>query len=92
MSGRKVIPIYRKVGPKGGGDDSYERARDVEVVMDALPQIVAVVEAAKLGRHYTKAMHEWYFKDVGDIATADTIYAHVEKIDAALAALDEALS
>jgi len=62
------------------------------VLANALPQIVAVVEAAKLGRHYTKAMHEWYFNDVGDIATADTIYAHVEKIDAALAALEEALS
>lgn len=47
MSGLKVVPIYRKTGPKGGGDESYTRARDVESVMDALPKLLAVVEAAE---------------------------------------------
>ena len=82
MSGRKVIPIYRKVGPKGGGDDSYERARDVESVMDALPQIVAVVEAAERAAEVAL-----------DQTQADR-HAPIlrREVAPALAALDEALS
>lgn len=44
----RVIPIFRKMGSKQlAGADAFARARDVEAVMDALPELIAVVKAAE---------------------------------------------
>jgi hypothetical protein len=86
----RVTPIMRKTGPKVLGADAYTHAKDIHAYVDALPQIIAVVEAAELGRHYTKAMHSWYW-DKGDVVTADTIHESLGRIDEALVALEKAL-
>jgi hypothetical protein len=43
----RVTPIMRKTGPKMLGSDAYLHAKDIHAYVNALPQIVAVVEAAE---------------------------------------------
>jgi hypothetical protein len=43
----RVTPIMRKTGPKMLGSEAYVHAKDIHAYVDALPQIVAVVEAAE---------------------------------------------
>lgn len=47
LRGDRVIPIYRKTGPRMQGADAFTRDLDTEIVMDALPYIIDVVRAAE---------------------------------------------
>lgn len=78
-SGLKVVPIFRKTGSLAEGSDAFSRARDVEAIMDALPQIVAVVEAAEA-------------QGLFDVLDDSTAYPLQKGLARALTALDEALS
>jgi hypothetical protein len=69
-SGLKVVPIYRKTGSVVEGADAFSRARDVESVMDALPQIVAVVEAAESAAD--EFTHKWLLNTLDELEEALT--------------------
>jgi hypothetical protein len=45
--GERVIPIYRKIGPRSAGADAFTRDETTELIMDALPYIADVVDAAE---------------------------------------------
>jgi hypothetical protein len=78
----RIDPIFRKAGPKSEGADAFARARDIEKIMDALPQIVAVVEALTLIADHGHEMDDYEMppKQARKIARA------------ALSALEEALT
>jgi len=82
MAGLRVVPIYRKTGSKVLGADAFELAPDVQTVMHALPQIVAVVEAAT-------EMSDWL--EGMSCNTYGRNLIGIRDFDTALAALDEAL-
>ena len=42
-----ICPIYRKTGPRMAGFKAFTRDHAVESVMDAIPEIAAVVEACE---------------------------------------------
>ena len=58
--------MYRLVAPS-----KWERARDVEVVMDALPQIVALVEAAKSAHDEPYESGTWWRRLGAALAALD---------------------
>ena len=72
-----------------GGDDAPDREPEVRVILGALPQIVAVVEAAE---RYRNSRSEYVIQYAGEIPR----YTQREKagvdFDTALAALEEVLS
>lgn len=47
LTGMKVIPIYRKVGPRFLGKAAFTRDEQTEGVMDCLPYLALIVEAAE---------------------------------------------
>lgn len=42
-----VTPIFRKTASRAEGANAFSRAYDVELVMDALPELLALVNAAE---------------------------------------------
>lgn len=44
---QRVYPIFRKTGSKVEEAKAFKRARDVEAIMDVMPQIWNVIEAAE---------------------------------------------
>ena len=74
----RTWPIFRKVTVDEGGD-GFARARDIESVMDALPALADVVEAAE----------DFGFMEASLAAAG--IYGEPERLRAALSALNEAL-
>lgn len=43
----RILPVFRKTGTRLLGADAFERARDIEVFMRALPYLLDVAEAAE---------------------------------------------
>lgn len=70
-----MVPVFRKTGPLVAGADAFTRAEDIEALRNALPEIVAVVEAAET----------W------DRVWTESYDSNWEETRAALAALEEKL-
>lgn len=47
LSGMLILPIYRKTGSRVLGYEAFEIARDIQLVMDKLPELLDVAEQAE---------------------------------------------
>ena len=43
----RILPIFRKTGPLIAGAAAFTRARDLEQMVDELPRLLAIEEAAQ---------------------------------------------
>lgn len=81
--GDRVVPVFRKTGPLVAGADAFTRAEDIEALRNALPEIVAVVEAAEVARKIeATSSYKSIYSAPGEMAAP---------LRAALAALEEKL-